>query len=104
MRAPHSSPCAKICGAIASLPTEWIRLRDGEGRALDVVNIALRLWVPALYAAHPRDHFLQSVKFIGSLACMRVAGQALARFGAGNIHVMRRRELHRVLTVGNLVI
>jgi len=29
MRAPHSSSCSRICGAIASLPTAWSRLTPG---------------------------------------------------------------------------
>jgi hypothetical protein len=28
MLAPHFLPCAKICGAVASLSTAWIRLKE----------------------------------------------------------------------------
>jgi hypothetical protein len=33
MRAPHSSPCAKICGAITTDSTEWRRLIVDEAGA-----------------------------------------------------------------------
>jgi len=40
MRVPHASFCAKICGAIASLPTESIRRGEGEASAIGYDNNA----------------------------------------------------------------
>lgn len=69
-----------------------------------MVDVAFGLFVAALDATHPCDHFLECVKLIGCLAGMRIAGGSFARDDVGNIDIMRGSELHGIFATGNLVI
>lgn len=77
--------------------------RKREVGALHVPDVTLGLRMAAFDSPHPRDHGLQAVILVGGLAGVRVAGQFLAGFGAGDVHVVSGRELQRVLPVGNFV-
>lgn len=52
--------------------------RKSKSRALDMMDVALGLFMPALDPAHPRHEFLERIKLIGSLAGVRITGQTFA--------------------------
>jgi hypothetical protein len=76
-----------------------LRTRQQEVGALHVADEGFGLLMAALDAPHAGDEPLQGVIAVGSLAGVRVAGLALAWLGLGNVHVVSRRELQRVLAV-----
>jgi hypothetical protein len=72
--APHSSPCAKICCAIISLPTKWIRLRDWSSDYLHR-NFQVDRWL--VVDAAGTHHVLPVTN--GAAAPPRVVGELLVR-------------------------
>ena len=64
----------------------------------------LRLAGAALDPAEPGHLLLQRVEPVRGLAGVCVAGPAFPRLGRGDVHIVGRRELDRVLAVGDLVV
>src|SRR5262249_39811363 len=99
-RADWQAPCHRFVRGRPHRSGGWQR----KNGALDVVDEGFRLPMSAFNPAHPGDHLLKCVESIRRLTGVRVAGQSLSRLSLCHIHVMSRRKLQGVFSIGDLVI